>query len=47
MSLVLLEVVVEALEALGGEGEGDSRGDVDLADINEVEDGVLKDLGPD
>ena len=45
MSLVLLEVVVEALEALGGEGEGDARGDVDLADINE--DGVLKDLGPD
>lgn len=44
---VALPVVVEALEAVGGEADGGCGCEVQVAAIEEVEEGVLQDFGPD
>lgn len=44
---VQVPVLVEAAEALGGEAHRRGRGVVELARVEEVEEGVLDDLGPD
>ena len=45
--VVVLPVVVEALEAVGGEADGSGRGEVETSRVEQVEEGVLDDLGPD
>ena len=44
---VLLPVVVEALEAVWGEADGGCGCEVEVAAVEEVEEGVLEDFGPD
>ena len=44
---VLVPVLVEALEAVGGEADGCCGGEVEIAAVEEVEEGVLEDFGPD
>jgi hypothetical protein len=44
---VLVPVLVEALEAVGGEADGGRGCEVEVSGIEEVEEGVLEDFGPD
>lgn len=44
---VLLPVIVEALETVGGETDGSSGGEVQVSAVEEVEEGVLQNLSPD
>jgi hypothetical protein len=44
---VLVPVLVEALEAIGREADAGGGGEVEVAAVEEVEEGVLEDFGPD
>ena len=44
---VAVPVLVEALEAVGREADGGCGGEVEVAGVEEVEERVLKDFGPD
>jgi hypothetical protein len=44
---VLVPVLVEALEAVGGEADRGCGCEVEVAAVEEVEEGVLEDFGPD
>jgi hypothetical protein len=44
---VLVPVLVEALEAVRREADGCCRGEVEVARVEEVEERVLEDFGPD
>lgn len=44
---VLVPVLVEAVEAVGGEADRGRGGEVQVAAVEEVEEGVLEDFGPD
>lgn len=44
---IAVPVVVEALEAVGGETDGGGCGEVEVAAVEEVEEGVLEHFGPD
>ena len=43
---IALPVVVEALEAIGGEADGSRRREVEVAAVEEIEERVLENLGP-
>ena len=43
---VAVPVGVEALEAVGGQADGGRGGEVEVAAIEEVEEGILQDFGP-
>jgi hypothetical protein len=45
--VVFVPVVVEPLETIGGETDGGCSGKVKVARVEEVEEGVLEDFGPD
>ena len=45
--VVRLPVVIEALEAVGGEADTGGRGEVESARVEQVQESVLDDLGPD
>lgn len=47
LALVLVPVVVKTLEALGGEADRGGSGEVKLAGVKKIKEGVLDDLGPD
>lgn len=44
---VLVPVFVEAVEAVWGEADGCCGCEVEVSGVEEVEEGVLKDFGPD
>jgi hypothetical protein len=44
---VLVPVLVEALEAVGREADAGGGGEVEVPGVEEVEEGVLQDFGPD
>lgn len=47
LGCVLVPVFVEALETIGGEADGGCGGEVEISGVEEVEEGVLEDFGPD
>jgi hypothetical protein len=44
---ILVPVLVEAFEAVRGEADGCCGGEVEIARVEEIEEGVLEDFGPD